>query len=176
MGTKGREIVGMDVEQLLKLLNMAFADEWLAYYQYWLGAKVVKGPMKEAVIAELLQHATDELRHADMIAGRIIQLGGTPVTEPKKWYDVTSCGYDAPNDPFVETILDQNIKGERCAIGFYKRLLDATQGKDPVTYNIVLQILQDEVAHEEDLQALFEDLEMMLRREQARMPFTTKVA
>ena len=43
MGTKGREIVGMDVEQLLKLLNMAFADEWLAYYQYWLGAKVVRG-------------------------------------------------------------------------------------------------------------------------------------
>ena len=27
MGTKGREIVGMDVEQLLKLLNMAFADD-----------------------------------------------------------------------------------------------------------------------------------------------------
>ena len=79
MGTKGREIVGMDVEQLLKLFNMAFADEWLAYYQYWLGAKVVKGPMKEAVIAELLQHATDELRHADMVAARIIQLGGTPV-------------------------------------------------------------------------------------------------
>ena len=59
----------MDVEQLLKLLNMAFADEWLAYYQYWIGAKLVKGPMKEAVIAELLQHATDELRHADRVAG-----------------------------------------------------------------------------------------------------------
>jgi bacterioferritin len=164
MGTKGREIVGMDVEQLLKLLNMAFADEWLAYYQYWLGAKVVKGPMKEAVIAELLQHATDELRHADMVAGRIIQLGGTPVTEPKKWYDATSCGYDAPDDPFVETILNQNIKGERCAIGFYKKLLEATQAKDPVTYNIVLQILQDEVAHEEDLQSLAEDLDFMLKK------------
>jgi bacterioferritin len=33
-----------------------------------------------------------------------------------------------------------------------------------VTYNIVLQILQDEVAHEEDLQALSEDLEMMLKK------------
>jgi bacterioferritin len=164
MGTKGIEIVGMDVQQLLALLNRAFADEWLAYYQYWLGAKVVKGPMKEAVIAELLQHASDELRHADMVAARIIQLGGTPVTEPKKWYDMTSCGYDAPEDPFVQVILAQNIKGERCAIGFYKRLLDATQGKDPVTYNIVLQILQDEVAHEEDLQALAEDLELMLKR------------
>jgi bacterioferritin len=107
MGTKGIEIVGMDVQQLLDLLNKAFADEWFAYYQYWLGAKVVKGPMKEAVIAELLQHAGDELRHAGMVAARIIQLGGTPVTEPKKWYDVTSCGYDAPNDPFVETILSK---------------------------------------------------------------------
>lgn len=164
MGTKGREIVGMDVEQLLKLLNMAFADEWFAYYQYWLGAKVVKGPMKEAVIAELLQHAADELRHADMVASRIIQLGGTPVTEPKRWYDAGSCGYDAPDDPFVEAILNQNIKGERCAIGFYKKLLDATQGKDPVTYNMVLQILQDEVEHEEDLQSLGEDLVFMLKK------------
>jgi bacterioferritin len=164
MGTKGIEIVGMDIKQLLDLLNKAFADEWFAYYQYWLGAKVVKGPMKEAVIAELMQHATDELRHADLVAGRIIHLGGTPVTEPKTWYELTSCGYDAPNDPFVAKILEQNIKGERCAIGFYKRLLDATTGKDPVTYNMVLQILQDEVAHEEDLQSLSEDLEIMLRR------------
>jgi len=126
--------------------------------------EVIKGLMKEAVIAELLQHAADELRHADMVVGRIIQLGGTPVTEPKKWYDKASCGYEAPDDPFVEAILNQNIKGERCAIGFYKLLLDATQGKDPVTYNMVLQILQDEVAHEEDLQALSEDLEFMLKK------------
>jgi bacterioferritin len=67
--------------------------------------------MKEAMIAELMQHATDELRHAGMVAARIIQLGGTPVTEPKKWYDVTSCGYDAPDNPFIEAILNQNIKG-----------------------------------------------------------------
>jgi len=35
-----------------------FAEEWLAYHQYWLGAKVAKGPMKDAVAAELLQHVT----------------------------------------------------------------------------------------------------------------------
>jgi bacterioferritin len=33
-----------------------------------------------------------------------------------------------------------------------------------VTYNIVVQILQDEVEHEEYLQPLLEDLEMMLSR------------
>lgn len=162
MGTKGIAIVGMDVKELLTILNRAYADEWLAYYQYWLGAKVAKGPMKDAVIAELLQHAADELRHAGMLTTRIIQLGGTPVTEPRKWHEVTNCGYDAPDDPYVMTLLNQNIKGERCAIETYRKLLETTANRDPVTYNIVVQILQDEVEHEEDLQALQEDLQVMV--------------
>lgn len=162
MGSKGREIIGMDVDELLGLLRRAFSDEWLAYYQYWVGAKVVKGPMKDAVGAELLQHATEELLHADMVAMRIIQLGGTPVTKPEEWYKLTNCGYEAPDDPFVKTILTQNIKGEQCAIGVYKRLMDITREKDPVTYNMVLQILQQEIQHEEDLQSLLEDFELMM--------------
>jgi bacterioferritin len=164
MGTKGRKIVGMDVSKLIELLNKAFADEWLAYYQYWVGAKVVKGPMKEAVIAELTQHAGDELRHAEMLTTRIIQVGGTPIIKPEDWYKMTNCGYDAPEDPSVRVILEQNIKGEQCAIDVYNRLLEATRDKDPVTYNIALQILQDEVEHEEDLQALLEDMEEMMKR------------
>ncbi len=163
MGTKGRAIVKMDVARVVELLNKAFADEWLAYYQYWLGAKVVSGPMKDAVIAELMQHAADELRHADMVANRIIQLGGTPVTSPKAWYDHTNCGYDEPRDPFVKRILEQNIAGEQCAISVYNSLIEEVGLKDPVTYNMALQILQDEVEHEEDLQNLLEDLGVMLK-------------
>lgn len=163
MGTKGIAIVDMDVKKLIGVLNKAFSDEWLAYYQYWIGAKVVKGPMKEAVIAELIQHAADELRHADMLAMRIIQLGGTPVTEPKDWYKLANCGYAAPSDPYVKAILKQNIQGEQCAIMAYTKLLKLTEGKDPVTYNVALQILQDEVEHEEDLQAEMEDLEDLLK-------------
>ena len=168
MGTKGIAIVDMSVKKLIGVLNKAFSDEWLAYYQYWIGAKVVKGPMKEAVIAELIQHAADELRHSDMLAMRIIQLGGTPVTEPKEWYKFSNCGYDAPKNPFVQNVLAQNIAGEQCAIMTYKKILNLTMGKDPVTYNIVLQILQDEVEHEEDLQAVMEDLQTLLKTSRAR--------
>jgi len=163
MGTKGRSIVNMDVNELLKLLKKAYSDEWLAYYQYWIGAKIVKGPMKEAAIVELEQHATEELNHALLLTGRIIQLGGTPVTKPEDWYKLTNCGYDAPDDPFIRVILEQNIKGEQCAIGVYKDLLAKTQQGDPVTYNIVLQILEQEVEHEEDLQALLEDFDLMIK-------------
>ena len=164
MGTRGREIVGMDVNQLLDLLNKAFCDEWFAYYQYWLGAKVVKGPMKDAVASELLIHATEELAHADLVANRIIQIGGKPIAEPKLWYQWSGCGYDAPNNEYVKVILEQNIKGERCAIGYYNELMKKTRDADMVTYNMVLTILQQEVEHEEDLQALLEDIELMMQK------------
>jgi bacterioferritin len=164
MGTKGKEMVGMDVSKLIELLNKAFADEWLAYYQYWVGAKIVKGPMRGQVAAELEEHAGEELKHAGMLTERIIQLGGTPLLKPEDWYKLTNCGYDAPEDPAVKAILKQNIKGEQCAIDVYQHLLGTVKDKDPVTYNMALEILEDEVEHEEDLQAILEDLELMARR------------
>ncbi len=164
MGKRGREIVGKNVDRVVELLNKAFADEWLAYYQYWLGAKIIAGPMKDAVITELMQHAADELRHADMVSNRIIQLGGTLLTTPTQWFQWTNCGYDEPSDPYVARILDQNIKGEQCAISVYHSIIKEVGMEDPVTYNIAVQILQDEVEHEEDLQALLDDLKMMMER------------
>ncbi len=165
MGTKGREILqerGIDIIQLIKILNQAFADEWLAYYKYWLGAKVAVGMPKEAVVAELAQHAGDELRHAGMVADRIIQLGGVPLLDPKAWFDCANCDYDKPEDPNVRVLVDQNIKGEQCAIDVYKKIMDYTRDKDPVTYNMALQILTDEIAHEEDLEAIKADIQMIV--------------
>lgn len=164
MAQKGREIVRMNVDELINLLNKALADEWLAYYQYWIGAKVVKGPMKDAVIAELSLHATEELAHALLIVDRIIQLGGTPVLSPVEWTKISNCSYDEPSDPYVEEVLRQNIKGEQCAIKTYNQMLDITREGDPVTYNIILGILAQEVEHEEDLDSLREDIEIMLTR------------
>ncbi len=161
MGTKGSEIVGMDKGKLIKLLNQAFADEWLAYYQYWVGAKVIKGPMRGAVASELKEHATEELKHAEMLSERVIQLGGSPILKPEDWYKLSNCGYDTPENPAVKVILEQNIKGEQCAIGVYQKLLETVKDKDPITYHLVLEILEDEVEHEADLQALAEDLELM---------------
>ncbi|HQG78530.1 MAG: ferritin [Bacteroidales bacterium] len=164
MAEIGRSIVKMDVDSLINLLNKALADEWLAYYQYWIGAKVVKGPMKDAVISELDLHATEELGHAQLLVTRIVQLGGTPLLTPEDWFKMTNCGYDAPTDEYVEEVLNQNIKGEQCAIKTYSHLLDLTREGDPVTYDIILRILADEVEHEEDLVALKEDLDFMLMK------------
>jgi bacterioferritin len=161
MESKGRKIVALDVRSLLELLNKAFADEWLSHYQYWIGAKVVKGPMRKAAVPELREHAKEEYKHAGMLAERIIQLGGTPILKTEEWHKLTNCGYEAPEDPSVMAILKQNVKAEQCAIDVYKHLLDTTRDKDEVTWKMVLEILDDEVEHEADLQALLEDIDMM---------------
>jgi len=60
--------------------------------------------------------------------------------------------------------LAQNIAGEQCAITTYKNLMDATKDKDMVTYNLALTILEQEVEHEEDLQSLKEDFDLLFSR------------
>jgi bacterioferritin len=159
MGTVGKKIVDLDTKKLVEEMNKALADEWLAYYQYWVGSKVLVGPMRGAVEAELVEHANEELKHAEMLVERIIQLGGTPLLKPENWYDKTNCGYETPEDSAVKKIVKQNIKGEQCAIKVYQKLIEMTHGKDPISYNMFLEILEDEVEHEEDLEAMLEDME-----------------
>jgi len=159
MAKRGNSIIkGIDISEVIDLLNRAYADEWLAYYQYFIEAKVVKGIIKDATVAELNQHAIDELRHANLIAERILQLGGTPLLNPKDWFTHTNCGYEEPKEFDVLAILKDSIKGEQCAISTYATIAQTVKDKDIVTYDLVSQILADEVEHEEDLQALFDDI------------------
>lgn len=159
MARVGNSIIkGIEVSEIITLLNRAYADEWLAYYQYFIESKVVKGLMKDAAIVELNQHAADELRHATMIADRILQLGGTPILHPQEWFTQTNCGYDAPKDFDVVKILEDAIKGEQCAIQTYSSIVETTRNKDIVTYDLISSILGDEVEHEEDLQSLYDDI------------------
>ncbi len=159
MGKEAIKIVDLDIKKLIEELNKALADEWLAYYQYWIGAKIAKGRMRPYVVSELEEHANEELGHAKLLVERIIQLGGIPILEPKKWYEKTNCGYDVPSNPDTKELLKQNIKGERCAIAIYKKILDMVKNKDDITYHLILGILKDEEEHEEDLEALLEDIE-----------------
>ena len=43
MGEMAVKISKVNQEELLNLLQSAYAEEWLAYYQYWIGAKVAEG-------------------------------------------------------------------------------------------------------------------------------------
>lgn len=158
MGKKAVDIAHLDVAVLIGMLNEALAEEWLAYYQYWIGARMMEGPMRSEVEPELLLHATEELAHAELVVNRIIQLGGTPILTPSDWMSKARCSYEAPVDPYIEVILNQNLQGERCAISRYEEIASFTNGKDHATYQMAVQILNDELEHEHDIEAFLADI------------------
>ena len=93
MGRKSKEIVRAKIEDVIADLNKAYADEWLAHYQYWLTAIWIRGMDADTLRDTLTQQSADELMHAEKLGNRIIQLGGTPVMNPNKLLEVSGCGY-----------------------------------------------------------------------------------
>ena len=144
----------LDVESLISQLNAALSEEWLAYYQYWVGALVVEGAMRADVQGEFEGHA-------QLLADRIIELEGVPVLDPKKWFELARCKYDAPQGFDSVSLLKDNVASERCAILRYQEIADFTNGKDFTTCDIAKHILAEEEEHEQDLQDYLTDIARM---------------
>ena len=143
MGEMAKKIIKLDLDELLKVLNEAYAEEWLAYYQYWLGAKLAYGPERPSVVKEFEEHAGEELKHADWLANRILQLGGTPALSPEDWGRLARCRYIPPKVTDVQTLVKENLASERCAM---------TEGKDYETFRISRKILKEELEHEQEME------------------------
>ena len=151
MGKKGREIVKADLKEVIRDLNAAYSDEWLAHFQYWYMAKWIKGMDADTLRPVLEEQSADELGHASKIAERIIQLGGRPVAHPTQLLKSCGCGFKEP--PAKRTDLRQVInlvlEAEACAIDSYSKLADKYRGTDLVTHELFEDLLKDEVSDEE---------------------------
>lgn len=151
----------IDIVELLAQLNAALSEEWLAFYQYWVGSFVVEGAMRGDVQREFQEHAAEEYNHAKLLADRIIELEGVPVLDPKQWFDLARCKYDAPVDFGSEVLLKQNVESERCAIYRYQQIAEFTNGIDFTTCDIAKHIMAEEEDHEQDLQDYLNDIARM---------------
>jgi bacterioferritin len=157
MGTKGKQIVSLDVAELLADLNRLYADEWLAAYAYNFMGQVVTGrPAAKQLAALLLDTSKDELEHQQELAGRIVSLGGKPLADISKLVETSNDGYPAPpaDEKDFNAIVHCVIKAEQDAIEAYNKLAQKTHGKDPVTYNLAIHILAEEVEHEDEFENL----------------------
>ncbi len=148
----------IDVAVVLDQLNAALAEEWLAYYQYWTAARMVKGVQRHAVAAEFEQHAKEELNHADMVMQRILELDGVPVMVPQEWVNHARCVYDTPTAFDSEYFLKVIRAAEECAMRRYQEIADLTAGKDVLTCDLAKKILAEEADHEQDMQDFLDDM------------------
>ncbi len=159
MGIAAQKMCKLNHDEIITVLNQAYAEEWLAYYQYWIGSQIIFGPMRVTIQEEFEKHAKEELEHAKKIAERIIQLGGTPLLAPAEWMQQARCGYEIPNNALSIELLKQNLDSERCAIARYQQICEMCWGKDYETFEISRQILHDELDHEQDWEDFIKDLE-----------------
>ncbi|MBR4967025.1 MAG: ferritin [Bacteroidaceae bacterium] len=153
----------IDLPVLLGQLNAALSEEWLAFYQYWIGAQIVEGAMRSDVQREFEEHAMEEFKHAKLVADRIIQLEGTPVLDPAQWTQLARCKYTPPLNSDVINVLNQNIAAERCAIIRYEEIATLCNNVDYTTCDIAKRIMAEEEEHEQDLQDLQRDVEWIVK-------------
>jgi bacterioferritin len=157
MGTKGKQIIELNVNELLSDLNRLYADEWLAAYAYnYMGQVVTGRPAAKQLSALLLDTSKDELEHQQELAARIVSLGGKPLADVSKLDKAGNDRYPAPpaNEKDFEAIVKTVIEAERGAIEVYNKLAQKTHGKDPITYNLIVHILGEEVEHEDEFENL----------------------
>ncbi|MEM3156019.1 MAG: ferritin-like domain-containing protein [Nitrososphaerota archaeon] len=160
MGKTGRSIVKADVKEVLSDLLKAYADEGLAHYQYWVAAQWIRGIDADTLRPILLKQSEDELKHAEKLAQRIIQLGGEPVLDFSGLLATSRCGYIAPpKDPTdLKRVVEDVLKSEACAIKFYNEMVEKYKDTDYVTHEIFEDLLEDEVDDEEEWDKIYSKL------------------
>jgi len=158
MGKQARAIVDLSLKDLIKDLNKAYCDEWLAFYLYWYMAQTVSGKAYEDMKEFLEKTAKDELEHATELADLITKLGDAPIANMMDLEKNANAPYMMPpkNTADINRIIRIVTEAEAGAIEVYNKIAKKTLGKDNVTYQLVTHILSEEVDHEEMFENLLE--------------------
>ncbi len=158
MGKQARAIVDLSLKELVKDLNKAYCDEWLAFYLYWYMAQIVSGRAYEDMAEMLNKIAKEELEHAGELADLITKLGDVPVANPMDLEKNANSPYLVPpkNTADINRIIRVVTEAEAGAIEVYSKIAKKTLGKDHVTYQLITHILSEEVTHEEMFENLLE--------------------
>ena len=158
MGKKGREIVTLNVQELIDDLTRAYADEWMAHYYYMLAANLVTGPHSHEFSEILKDQSEGELEHANKLAQRILELGGEPLRQFSQVADKTgSPPFRMPeNTSDIPALIQAVLELERYAIGVYHSMVEKTRHHDSVTHELMEEILADEVREEEEWENLLD--------------------
>ncbi len=106
-------------------------------------------------------HANEELGHADLIAERIVQLGGEPDFSPDSLTSRSHAEYVAA-DSLVDMIKEDLI-AERIAIDSYREMIQYLSDQDPTTRRMLEGILAMEEEHADELSDLLNDLPLVLK-------------
>jgi bacterioferritin len=141
-----------DIAVVLKMLDAALATELICVLRYRSHAFTAQGILAESVRKEFLEHSGEEQVHADQIATRMVQLGGTPNFDPATLMDRAHASFG--NAQSLLGMVAENLIAERTAIDTYRQMIQYLKDHDSTTRRMLEEILAKEEEHAEDLASL----------------------
>ena len=145
-----------DRETVLKLLNDSLATELVCVLRYRRHYFMATGIHSKNIAEEFLAHANEELAHADLLAERIVQLGGEPDFSPDTLSSRSHAEYIAAGS--LVDMIKEDLVAERIAIDSYREIIQFLGDQDPTTRRMLEGILAIEEEHADELADLLNEL------------------
>jgi len=126
-------------KKVIDALNKARADELAAILQYMAQHYALDDADYGPVASNVKLIAIDEMRHAEMLAERIYEIGGVPVTAPSM---------RAKREQTIEEAMEQDVGLEVTAIADYNEFIEVCRAnRDGISAKLLEQIADEEQAH-----------------------------
>lgn len=146
---------GADRERVIAVLNEVLATELVCVLRYKRHYYAASGPNATAVAQEFLQHANEEMMHADQVAARITQLRGEPDFSPDGL--ATRAHSEYVEGRGLLDMVKEDLVAERVAVATYQEIIRWLEDKDPTTTDMLRSILAVEEEHAEDLLTILQE-------------------
>jgi len=143
-----------DRKEVISLLNEALATEWVCVLRYYRHYFMASGMLADSVKAEFLEHAQQEMEHANHISERIVQLGGEPDLDPATLTARSHAEYKPGHD--LRDMVKENLIAERIAIDSYREMINYIGDRDTTTKRILEHVLSQEEEHADDMADLLD--------------------
>jgi bacterioferritin len=141
-----------DRERVIEVLNEVLATETVCTLRYRNHYFMAKGIHASGVEDEFLEHAREEQEHADKVAKRITELGGTPNLSPDGLATRSHAQYGTAES--LQEMIKEDLVAERIAIATYSEIVRWLGNDDPTTRRMMEEILAKEEEHADDMAKL----------------------
>ncbi len=133
-------------EELISMLTKAYWMELETVMSYIANSTNPDGVRAQEIIESLQQDVQEELGHAQQFAARIKELYG--VVPGSMDFKAEQTFLQPPeHQTDIVHVIKGVIEAESGAIEHYNAIIEFTEGKDPVTNDMVIAILRDEEGH-----------------------------
>ena len=133
-------------QQVIGLLTKAYWMEIETVMSYIANSVNPDGVRAQEIRESLQQDIQEELGHAQQFADRIKELYG--VVPGSQEFTAEQSFLQPPDEQIdVVHVIKGVIEAESGAIEHYSRIIEETDGIDPVTQDMVIAILRDEQGH-----------------------------